>query len=53
MEAHNRGSIYSYESDIGKLMDDFNCTQASDMVFPLMAEKTKYLKENPKGGSIM
>ena len=37
------------ESDIGKLMHDFNCTQASDMVFPLMAEKTKYLKENPKG----
>lgn len=30
------------ESDIGKLMHDFNCTQASDMVFPLMAEKTKY-----------
>ena len=36
------------ESDIGNLMHDFNCTQASDMVFPLMAEKTKYLKENPK-----
>ena len=32
-------------------MHDFNCTQASDMVFPLMAEKTKYLKENPKGVS--
>ena len=39
------------ESDIGKLIHDFNCTQASDMVFPLMAEKTKYLKENPKGVS--
>ena len=39
------------EFDIGKLMHDFNCTQASDMVFPLMAEKTKYLKENPKGVS--
>ena len=39
------------ESDIGKLMHDFNCTQASDMVFPLMAEKTKQLKENPKGVS--
>ena len=53
MEAHNRGSIYLIddEFDIGKLMHDFNCTQASDMVFPLMAEKTKYLKENPKGVS--
>ena len=39
------------EFGIGKLMHDFNCTQASDMVFPLMAEKTKYLKENPKGVS--
>ena len=39
------------EFDIGKLMHDFNCTQASNMVFPLMAEKTKYLKENPKGVS--
>ena len=30
---------------------DFNCTQANDMIFPLMAEKTRYLKENPKGVS--
>ena len=34
-------------------MHDFNCTQASDMFFPLMAEKTRYLKENPKGVSEM
>ena len=37
------------ESDIGKLMHDFNCTQADDMNFELMAERTRYLKENPKG----
>ena len=30
-------------------MHDFNCTQASDMNFELMAERTRYLKENPKG----
>ncbi len=40
---------YRGESDIGKLMHDFNCTQADDMNFELMAERTRYLKENPKG----
>ena len=40
---------YRGESNIGKLMHDFNCTQAADMNFELMAERTRYLKENPKG----
>ena len=40
---------YRGDSDIGKLMHDFNCTDASDMNFELMAERTRYLKENPKG----
>ncbi|MDE7205726.1 MAG: hypothetical protein K2N90_00925 [Lachnospiraceae bacterium] len=40
---------YRGESDIGKLMHDFNCTEADDMNFELMAERTRYLKENPKG----
>lgn len=30
-------------------MHDFNCTRADDMNFELMAERTRYLKENPKG----
>ena len=30
-------------------MHDFNCTQADDMNFEMMAERTRYLKENPKG----
>lgn len=30
-------------------MHDFNCTDADDMNFDLMAERTRYLKENPKG----
>ena len=30
-------------------MHDFNCTDAEDMYFDLLAEKTRYLKENPKG----
>jgi len=44
---------YRGESDLGKLMHDFNCTQASDMHFELMADRTRYLKENPKGVSEM
>ena len=40
---------YRGESDLGKLMHDFCCTQADDMNFALMAERTRYLKENPKG----
>ncbi len=40
---------YRGESDIGKLMHDFNCTSADDMNFELIAERTRYLKKNPKG----
>ena len=34
-------------------MHDFNCTDADDMNFELIAERTRYLKENPKGVSEM
>lgn len=44
---------YRGDSDIGRLMHDFNCTSAEDMNFDLMAERTRYLKENPKGVSNM
>lgn len=44
---------YRGDSDIGRLMHDFNCTRAEDMNFELMAERTRYLKENPKGVSDM
>ncbi len=40
---------YRDDSDIGKLMHDFNCTDAADMNFKLLADRTRYLKENPKG----
>lgn len=40
---------YQGDSDIGKLMHDFRCTDASDMNFVLLAGRTRYLKENPKG----
>ena len=44
---------YRGESDLGKLMRDFNRTKADDMNFELMADRTRYLKENPKGVSKM
>ncbi len=40
---------YRGDSDIGRLMHDFNCTKADDMNFDLMADRTRYLKENSKG----
>jgi len=44
---------YRGDSDIGRLMHDFNCTDAADMNFELLADRTRYLKENPKGVSEM
>ena len=44
---------YRGESDLGRLMHDFRCTRADDMNFELMADRTRYLKENPKGVSEM
>lgn len=31
-------------------MHDFNCADAEDMYFELMAERTEYLKNNSEGG---
>ena len=44
---------YRGDSDIGRLMHDFNCTDAADMNFKLLADRTRYLKEHPKGVSEM
>lgn len=44
---------YRGDSELGKLMHDFNCMSADDMEFELMAERTRYLKEDPKGVSMM
>ena len=40
---------YRGESDMGKLMHDFNCTRAEGINFELLAELTRYLKNDPKG----
>ena len=44
---------YRGNDELGRLMHDFNCTRADDMTFDLMAEKTRYLKENPEGAKYM
>ncbi len=43
----------SDNSDLAMLIHDFNCNNADDMHFDLMAERTRYYKENPKGVSDM
>lgn len=44
---------YEGDSDIGKLMHDFRCSNADDMNYELMARKTRFLKEDPKGVRMM
>lgn len=36
-------------SDLAKLIHDFLCSNADDMLLPIMAESTRYYKSNPKG----
>ena len=40
---------YREDAAIGTLMHDFNCADADDMHYGLLAERTRYLKENSKG----
>ena len=40
---------YRGDDPIGRLMHDFSCANADDMNYALMAERTRYLKDNPKG----
>ncbi len=40
-------------SDIAKLIHDFKCTNADEMLLPLLAERTRYFKETPEGVEYM
>ena len=40
---------YEGDSDIGKLMHDFRCSNPDDMYYDLVKTKTKYLKESEEG----
>lgn len=44
---------YRDESPIGKLMHDFSCKNPDDMYFKILADKTRYFKEEKKGVSDM
>ena len=44
------GQYTNHDTEIGKLMHDFRCTNADDMNYPTLAKKVRYFKET-KGGS--
>ena len=44
---------YRGDSDIGKLMHDFCCSDPDDMFFEQLADRARYYKENPKGVEYM
>ena len=40
---------YRGDTEPGKLMHDFNCTSADEMIIKPLADKTKYYKEHQEG----
>lgn len=44
---------YDGDSDIGRLMHDFRCSDADQMHFAQLANKTRYLKQTQKGVDAM
>ena len=40
---------YEGDDDMGNLMNDFRCTNASDMVYTELAERVRHLKESEEG----
>ena len=43
------GEFQNLDHPIGKLIHDFKCKNASDMLNPLLAEEVRYLKETEGG----
>ena len=45
----------SYKGDdpLGQLMHDFLCSDPDDMLTPILADKARFLKSNPKGVAMM
>ncbi len=44
---------YKDDSELGKLMHDFSCTNPADMNYPVLADTVRYYKENKEGISTM
>ena len=47
------GADKNISTELGKLMNDFFCTDADDMHFKELAEKVRYFKEDEKGVAVM
>lgn len=41
------------ETELGKLMHDFSCTDAKDMYYKILADRVRYFKEDEKGVATM
>ena len=44
---------YRDESQIGKLMHDFSCTDPSEMYYDVLADRVKFFKESKEGIAVM
>ena len=44
---------YRDDSEIGRLMHDFSCTDPDDMSYPILAQRVRYFKEDTKGVAAM
>lgn len=44
---------YRGQSQLGRLMHDFSCTNASDMYYKTLAERVRFYKEDKEGVEIM
>ena len=47
------GAYENSDDPVGKLMHDFRCRNADEMVYPVLAERVRYLKEDEGGQSFM
>ena len=43
------GDYKDETNEIGKLIHDFICTKPNEMYYPNLAERVRFLKEDPKG----
>ncbi len=43
------GEYRSKNDPVGRLMHDFNCSKAGDMVYPVLADRVRYFKETEGG----
>ena len=41
------------DTELGKLMHDFSCTDAKDMHYKILADRVRYFKEDAKGVEAM